>query len=136
MDGPPHEDPERARKDRELRQRLTLLGVPYVVFRDGEPWDEAFAELGRLLGSGPEGGWEEALELADPTYRPLLEGLRRLGFPPPDEVGEDLVQEGRIVGQSVARWGGKRLVPPGLEGFGFGVKPDTPLEAVAQYLKA
>ncbi|MGC8904896.1 DEAD/DEAH box helicase [Thermus sp.] len=136
VDGPPHEDPERARKDRELRGRLALLGVPYVVFRDGEPWDEAFAELRRLLGAGPEESWEEALDLADPAYRTLLEGLRRLGFPPPDEVGEDLVQGGRIVGQSVARWGGKRLVPPGLEGFGLAVKPDTPPEEVLRYLKA
>jgi superfamily II DNA/RNA helicase len=135
VDGPSHEDPERARKDRELRQRLTLLGLPYVVFRDGEPWDEAFAELGRLLGAGSREGWEEALELVDAAYRPLLEGLRRLGLPPPDEVGEDLVQEGRIVGQSIARWGGKRLVPQGLEGFGLVVKPHTPPEMVAEYLK-
>jgi superfamily II DNA or RNA helicase len=135
VDGPSHEDPERARKDRELRQRLTLLGLPYVVFRDGEPWDEAFAELGRLLGAGSREGWEEALELVDAAYRPLLEGLRRLGLPPPDEVGEDLVQEDRIVGQSIARWGGKRLVPQGLEGFGLVVKPHTPPEMVAEYLK-
>ncbi len=136
VDGPPHQDPERARKDRELRQRLTLLGLPYVVFREGEAWDEAFAELGRLLGGQGEAAWEEALDLVEAAYRPLLQGLRRLGLPAPDEVGEDLVLEGRIVGQSIARWGGKRLVPPGLEALGFPVRPDTPPEEVAAYLKA
>lgn len=136
VDGPAHQNPERARKDRELRQRLTLLGVPYVVFREGEAWDEAFAELRRLLGGNSDAAWEEALELVETAYRPLLQGLRRLGLPAPDEVGEDLVLEGRIVGQSVARWGRKRLVPPGLEALGFPVKPDTPPEEAAAYLKA
>lgn len=71
----------------------------------------------------------------DAAYRPLLEGLRRLGLPPPDEVGEDLVQGGKVVGQSIARWGTKRLVPQGLEGFGLVVKPHTSPEMVAEYLK-
>jgi hypothetical protein len=59
-----------------------------------------------------------------------------MGLKPPTEVGEDLVAEGRIVGQSIARWGEKRLVPEGLEALGYPVKPDAPLEAVAAYLKA
>lgn len=46
------------------------------------------------------------------------------------------MQEGRTVGQGVARWGEKRRVSPGLEGFGLAVKPGTPAEEMLKYLKA
>ncbi|AFV76072.1 helicase family protein with metal-binding cysteine cluster [Thermus oshimai JL-2] len=44
VDGPPHQDEERARKDREIRQALILRGVPFLVFAEGE-WEKAFREL-------------------------------------------------------------------------------------------
>ncbi|ADH65162.1 hypothetical protein Mesil_3350 (plasmid) [Allomeiothermus silvanus DSM 9946] len=138
VDGPPHQEDERRQKDRQLRTQLTLLGMPFVVFQEGEAWDEPFRELAGLLtrkDTSPD-LWAEALALVDPAYRPLLEGLKAMGLTPPTEVGEDLVAEGRIVGQSIARWGEKRLVPEGLEALGYPVKPDAPLEAVAAYLKA
>lgn len=132
VDGPPHQDPERAQKDQEIREALTLMGVPFLVFAEGQ-WDQAFAELeAQLLGSSQ--AWEEALLLVDPPFRPLLEALRAKGLRPPDAVGEDLMREGRVVGQGIARWGSKRLVPEGMGGFGLEVGPESPVEAVLAYL--
>ena len=137
VDGPPHLEEERRQKDQQLRTQLTLMGVPFLVFREGEDWAAGFRELAVWLSGGPAAGeaWEEALQLADPAYRPLLEGLRDAGISPPDAVGEDLMEAGRIVGQSIARWGSMHLVPPGLVARGLEVKPDTPLELVLEYLQ-
>ncbi|MEZ0348617.1 MAG: DEAD/DEAH box helicase [Thermus sp.] len=52
VDGPPHLSPERSEKDRQIRERLTLLGIPFLVFAEGEDWDAPFAELGRLVRPG------------------------------------------------------------------------------------
>ncbi len=52
VDGPPHLSPERSEKDRQIRERLTLLGIPFLVFAEGEDWDAPFAELGRLVHPG------------------------------------------------------------------------------------
>ncbi|WP_081914470.1 DEAD/DEAH box helicase [Thermus caliditerrae] len=49
VDGPSHQDPERAQLDRRLREALALQGVPFVVFREGEDWGRGFAELAALL---------------------------------------------------------------------------------------
>jgi hypothetical protein len=137
VDGPPHLEEERRQKDQQLRTQLTLMGVPFLVFREGEDWAAGFRELAVWLSGGPAAGeaWEEALQLADPAYRPLLEGLRDAGISPPDAVGEDLMEAGRIVGQSIARWGSMHLVPPGLVARGLEVKTDTPLELVLEYLQ-
>ncbi|PZA06048.1 MULTISPECIES: DEAD/DEAH box helicase [unclassified Meiothermus] len=135
VDGPHHQDPGQAQKDGEIRRRLTLMGFPFVVFREGEAWDPGFQELEALLGPQESLAWDEALELVDPAYRPLLEALRRLGLRPPDEVGEDLLEEGRVVGISLARWGKLRLVPPGFGEFGLEVMPKTDPETVRAYLE-
>ncbi|PZA06056.1 MULTISPECIES: BREX system Lon protease-like protein BrxL [unclassified Meiothermus] len=79
--------------------------------------------------------WEELPSLLAEEYRGLFSALRDLGLPPPHEGPEDLVESGRVVGQSLARWGKRRLVPPGLGRFGLEVAPEADPETVAQALR-
>jgi ATP-dependent Lon protease len=83
----------------------------------------------------PRLSWEEVFPLLDPDYHPLFQALRDRGLPPPTEGPEDLVGPGGVVGQSLARWGEKRLVPRGLGAYGLEVTPETEVEVVAHYLQ-
>lgn len=79
--------------------------------------------------------WEEVFPLLPPDYHALFAGLQGLGFPPPQEGPEDLVENGQVVGCSLARWGERRLVAPGLGRYGLEVTPDSDPETVVAWLK-
>ena len=79
--------------------------------------------------------WDELLTLIDEAYLPLFNALKNLGIQPPSEGPEDLQGPEGIIGQSLARWGKVRLVPPGLSAYGYEVSPDTPSAKVVGYLK-
>jgi ATP-dependent Lon protease len=78
--------------------------------------------------------WAELQALLPAAYTGLFQALQEAGLPPPEEGPEDLMEEGRVIGQSLARWGKKRLVLPGLGAHGLEVHPDTPVEKIQNYL--
>lgn len=88
---------------------------------------------------GPGGAlsWDQVFPLLDPAYHPLFEALRGLGLPPPDEGPEDLEEGGQVVGQSLARWGDRYLLPPGGRGQvqGLEVAPDADPKQVEAFLR-
>ncbi len=79
--------------------------------------------------------WKDLFPLVPEPYAGLFQALKEAGLPPPHEGPEDLMEGGQVVGQSLARWGEKRLVPPGLGAYGLEVHPDTPVEAIRAYVK-
>ncbi|WP_223299849.1 hypothetical protein [Meiothermus taiwanensis] len=82
----------------------------------------------------PRLDWAELQALLPAEYTGLFQALQEAGLPPPEEGPEDLMAEGRVIGQSLARWGQKRLVPPGLGAHGLEVHPETPVEKIQNYL--
>jgi ATP-dependent Lon protease len=79
--------------------------------------------------------WAGLHALLPAEYTGLFQALQEAGLPPPEEGPEDLTEEGRVIGQSLARWGQKRLVPPGLGAHGLEVHPDTPVVDIRTYLE-
>jgi ATP-dependent helicase YprA (DUF1998 family) len=88
-------------------------------------------------------GWSDALELAEPTWVPLLKSLRDAGLPAPDDVAVEL-RVGGVVSQTkaIARWKSKKvvhLVAPdsGFVGDGYLVVSKNPVVSeIAERLRA
>ncbi|MGK0618278.1 BREX system Lon protease-like protein BrxL [Meiothermus cerbereus] len=78
--------------------------------------------------------WEALFPLLDEAYHPLFRALQQRGAPPPTEGPEDLPGANGEMGQSLARWGDKRLLPQGISGEGFPVAPHTSPEEVLRFL--
>ncbi|MDM7323467.1 MAG: DEAD/DEAH box helicase [Thermus sp.] len=122
VDGPHHDAPEQKRIDEHQRAALWDLGYVVLVARYDDDWEELVRQepWRDVVGSGnkpvatqPDPRWNEVFHLLDPRWHPVFKGLMALGAPPPDEGPEDLLEEGRVVGQSLARWGDLYLVPKG-----------------------
>jgi ATP-dependent helicase YprA (DUF1998 family) len=131
VDGPSHDDAQRARRDREAREELEDRGYKVVTIRYDRPLAGQVATHPDVFGApGPEpipaadiptggalpssaGGASDAgaagvdgarlpdLSLFDPPWRPVVtEWAERHGLLV--EAGEDVVQGGRVAGQTVA----------------------------------
>ncbi len=74
--------------------------------REDTSWfDAPAAETGAADEIEVEDPWPELLELVDPDWRRLFEGLRERGVPAPDDIEWDLCVAGRIVeGRALAVW--------------------------------
>jgi ATP-dependent helicase YprA (DUF1998 family) len=129
-----HGNPEQQAKDHAKREELRRLDFEVIAIAASELTDKAalvahFRRIGRLL-LGKQGAarleqdtgwysfgndavrnddvvdaWDEMLGLAREPWRPLLEGLRTAGIPPPHDVDWDLPASGRVSGvQAIAVW--------------------------------
>lgn len=122
LDGPHHQGDRQQRIDARQRDALLDLGYRVLVVPHDADWEElVHQEAWRyVVGSGsnpavirPDSRWNQMFYLLDPRWHRLFKDLLALGVPPPDEGPEDLLEGGRVVGQSLARWGDVYLVPKG-----------------------
>lgn len=80
--------------------------------------------------------WDTLFPLWNPEYHPLFKALMDAGVPPPDEGPEDLVGPEGVLGQSLARWGDRYLLPMGVEApvKGLSVKPNMDPEEIREFI--
>lgn len=119
----------------ELRERIchelhhfNPAEFPRCAWSQG--WD------GPTKGASPQISWNDLQLLWEPEYHPLLYSLQEAGLRPPDEGPEDLVGPEGVLGQSLARWGERYLVPKGTTApvRALEVDPNTEVATILEFL--
>ena len=123
VDGPHHDTPEQRAKDETIRTSMLLYGLEPFVLHHKDDWKAKLESLRARVSSRapattpPPGAWDEIFDLVaavDERWLNFVVELSRCELPPPepDNVFRDLLEGGRVSGETaILVWGaGKREI--------------------------